>query len=104
MACRSTNIVLESTSIYAAGKKHRTNQVTIGGDLNKAHIFVRNLKPVEFIVEEQKGKVHIFNAETEKMVDTFSSLSARMVNTSNPDIVLWIGLNEKMIQEVQCGE
>jgi hypothetical protein len=104
MACRLTNVVLEPTSIYETGKQHRTHQVTIGGDRNKAHLFVRNLRPVEFFVEERKGQVYIINADTEKIVDTFSSLSARMVKTSNPDIVLWIGLSRKTIQDVQCGE
>jgi hypothetical protein len=59
---------------------------------------------VEFIVEERKGDVRIINAETEKVVETFSSLSARMVRTSHPDIVLWIGLNKKMVQAVECEE
>ena len=102
MACRLSNVVLEPTSIYEAGKEARTNKVTIGGDLNQAHIFVRNLRPVEFIVEERKGEVRIINADTEKVVETFSSLSARMVRTSNPDIALWVGLNKKMLQSVEC--
>ena len=103
MACRNNNIVLQPTSIYEVGKKNRTNEVTIGSDRDKANIFIRNLKPVEFIVEERKDTVYLINAQTKKSVETFSALSARMVKTSNADIILYVSMNQKDLEEVECG-
>jgi hypothetical protein len=103
MACRNNNIVMQPTSIYEIGKKDRTNQVSIGSDRDRANIFIRNLRPVEFIVEKREDSVYLINAQTGRIVETFSALSARMVNTSNPEITLYISMNQKNLDEVQCG-
>ena len=103
MACRNNNIVMQPTSIYEVGKKYRTNQVSIGSDREKANIYIRNLKPVEFIVEKREDTVYLINAQTKRILETFSALSARMVETSNPDIILYISMNQKNLDEVECG-
>jgi hypothetical protein len=103
MACRSNNIVMQPTSIFEIGKKNRTNQVTIGSDRDRANLFIRNLRPVEFFVEEREDSVYLINAQSGRIVETFSALSARMVNTSNPDITLYISMNQKNLEEVECG-
>ena len=103
MACRNNNTVMQPTSIYEIGKKDRTNQVSIGSDRDRANIFIRNLRPVEFIVEKREDSVYLINAQTGRIVETFSALSARMVNTSNPEITLYISMNQKNLDEVQCG-
>ena len=74
------------------------------GNLKEAHIFIRKLKPVEFIIEEENGDVHIKDADTKKVIDTFSALSARMVTTSDPDVIIWIGMNQRVLREVECGQ
>jgi len=103
MACRNNNIVLPPTSIYEVGKMNRTNQVVIGSDRERANIFVRNLKSVEFFVEQREDTVYLINAQTKRNVETFSALSARRIETSNTDIILYVSMTQKNLEDVECG-
>lgn len=104
MACKQDNIVLEPISIFEIGKRYRTNRVTIGGDQKRAHIFIRKLQPLEFVVVERDENIYILNAKTSKIVETFSALSARKVLTSTDDVNLWIGMNIKILRDVKCEQ
>lgn len=85
-------------SVRSIGLARRTNRVTIGGDQKKAHIYVKGLKPVEFVVVRQNGEVVILDAETGARKATFSDRAPSVVSTSNPDITLRVGLDQSRLR------
>lgn len=84
-------------SVYSAGLAHRTNKVTVGGDRRKAHIYVRDLKPVEFYIVEQGNDVKIFDAEKGALKGTFRKTPGS-VSTSSPEVRLRIGLDNTKLK------
>lgn len=89
--------ILTPKSVRSTGLARRTNRVTIGGDQKKAHIYVKGLKPVEFVVVRQNGEVVILDAETGARKATFSEAPS-IVSTSNKYINLRVGLDQSRLR------
>jgi hypothetical protein len=102
MVCKRGKVLLPPTAIHEVGKKRRTSKIKIGGDKKKSHIHVEGLKPVEFIVVQQKDKVVLMDAKSGAVRGNFRMLAPEQVITSNPDISLFIGLNMKVLQRQKC--
>lgn len=77
---------------YGIGIANRTDQIKIGGDRKKAHLYVNGLKPVEFYITGKGGEVKIFDAEKGTLKGTFRDIPAD-VSTSNAEVKLRIGLD-----------
>ena len=102
LACKRGKVLHEIVDIQEIGKQRRTNKVTLGGDPNKAHIYVPGLRPVELVVMVQGGKVVLADAKSGNVREVFGSLSVRQVSTSNPEVMVAIGLNRSLIEKWSC--
>jgi hypothetical protein len=77
-------------SVRSAGISRRTRKVKIGGDQKKADIYVQGLKAVEFVVEDQKPRVVLLDAERGTLKGTFSDKGVNVIRTSDPQVTLRI--------------
>ncbi len=85
-------------NVYARGMAKRANRVTIGGDRKKAHIYVKNLEPVEFYIVKDGTDVKIFAAgKGGGMKGTFRPIPSD-VSTSKSEIRLRIGLDNTKLK------
>jgi len=98
LACRAGERRTMPRSVYGVGMDKRTSRVTIGGDQKKAHIYVKGLKPLEFVVERQGDRVVLLDAEKGILKGTFSDRASTHVHTSNPDVTLRIGLDQSKLR------
>lgn len=89
-------------NIRQIGQDKGTNRITIGGDTNKAHIFVDGLrKPVEFALTQSNKQVILLTFD-ERGKETPKPLNLRTstpipINTSNTEIVLKIGIDRTQL-------
>jgi len=102
MACKHGKVLLPPTAVHQVGKKRRTSKIKIGGDKRKSHIHIEGLRPVEFIVAQQKDKVVLLDAKTGAVRGNFRMLAPERVISFNQDISLFIGLNVKVLQRQNC--
>lgn len=98
LVCQKGEKMATPKSVRSIGLARRTNRVKIGGDRKKDHIYVKGLKPTEFIVVRQNGEVVILDAETGARKATFSDRAPSIVPTSNPDINLRVGLDQSRLR------
>lgn len=98
LVCRAGDKWAQPKSVYGVGMDRRTNKVTIGGDRRKAHIYMKGLKPVEFVVEQQEDRVVLLEAEKGILKGTFSDTAPTHVSTSSPDITLRICLDRSRLK------
>jgi len=98
LVCRAGERRAVPISVRQVGLNRRKNKVTIGGDQKKAHIYVKDLKPVEFVVEKQGDRVVLLDAETGFRKGAFSDKAQSTVRTSNTDITLRIGLDRSKLR------
>ena len=99
LACRKEEKHATPKSVFHAGKTRRKSRVTIGGDRKKAHIYVKELKPIEFRVERDKARnqVLLVDAESGSRKGTFADLPST-ISTSNPDVILKISLDRSKLR------
>jgi hypothetical protein len=88
---RSGKPVSQPIAIDEAGVKKRATRVTVGG-AHKATITVEGLQPVEFYIEKRGGNVAL-RENGEKEPFAFFDSVPRMIHTSDPKVVLKIGLD-----------
>jgi len=98
LACRAGERHTMPKSVYNIGMIKQTNRVTIGGDRKKDHIYVKDLKPKEFVVVQEGDKVVLQDGETEARKGTFSARAPMVVRTSHPDVTLRIGLDQSKLK------
>jgi hypothetical protein len=90
LVCRPDERVPTAKSVQSAGLARRARRVTIGGDAKRAHIYVRGLKPVEFVVVKQNDRIVLLDAQTGTSKGIFDDRTSTIVSTSNGEITLRI--------------
>jgi hypothetical protein len=98
LVCRAGERRAVPISIRQVGLNRRKNKVTIGGDQKKAHIYVKDLKPIEFVVEKQGEQAVLLDAETGFRKGTFSDKAQSSISTSNTGIALRISLDRSKLR------
>ncbi len=87
--------------VYAIGMKRRKKRLKIGGDRQKADIYIRGLKPVEFSLDMEGEKVLLVDAKHGALKGTFRHLAPDEVQTSNPEIRLILGLDRGVLKRMK---
>ncbi len=102
---RLGKVVVDVTNVKDVGIKYKTNEVKIGGDPNRAHIFVSGLMPVEFVIVERENKVYLNDVRTGMARATFRALVSQTISTSHQEIAVWICINPIVLKnEIQQAQ
>lgn len=96
LVCRSGAAASEPISLFEIGEAHHTDKVTIGGSA-KADLVIEGLDAVEFVVERREAMTAIRDAGGKAPFAYFDQ-QARVVRTSDPKVILRIGLDPKSLK------
>jgi hypothetical protein len=85
-------------SLYTKGLAQLTNKLIIGSDRKKAHIYVPELKPREFLVVKQGDEVRILDMERGGSPRGTFRTTPSDVRTSTTEIRLRVGLDSSKLR------
>ena len=91
------NIPQTVKATHRVGTVNRTRRIKIGGDRRKAHIYVKGLKPIEFIVERDSERITVTEYESGRTRQINPRGTVTRIGTSLSGVQLHIGLSREKV-------